>query len=91
MKIIFFILLFVPSLLLAGSTCDKNEPETENTGVENNNNKTGHPRILLLDGEETQIKELIASDATWKKMHDAIIEECNVICLPAQKQHLKYC
>jgi len=79
MKIKFFILLLVPSLLLAGSTCDKNEPENENTGVENNNNKTGHPRILLLDGEETQIKELIATDATWKKMHDAIIEECNVI------------
>lgn len=79
MKIKFFILLSVTLFLLSGSTCDKNEPETGNTNVENNDNKSGHPRILLLEGEETQIKELIASDATWKKMHDAIIEECNVI------------
>ncbi len=63
--------------LFIGSTCDKNTPVTEITEVENN--KTDHPRIMLLKGEETQIKELIASDATWKKMHDAIIGECNVI------------
>jgi len=69
--------LLVILFLFIGSTCDKNTPETEITDVENN--KTDHPRIMLLKGEETQIKELIASDATWKKMHDAIIGECNVI------------
>ena len=63
--------------LFIGSTCDKNAPEAESTEVENN--KAKHPRIMLLKGEEKQIKELIASDATWKKMHDAIIGECNVI------------
>lgn len=63
--------------LFIGSTCDKNMPEAEITEVENN--KTDHPRIMLLKGEETQIKELIASEATWKKMHDVIIGECNVI------------
>lgn len=41
--------------------------------------KNGHPRILLLEGEEEQIKDLIDSDATWKKMHDAIISECNAM------------
>lgn len=35
----------------------------------------GHPRILLLEGEETQIRSLIDSDETWKKVHFAIIEE----------------
>lgn len=47
--------------------------------VDNIENKTGHPRILLLEGEEKQIKDLIAADVTWKKMHDAIVAECNVI------------
>jgi len=69
--------LLVILFLFIGSTCDKNAPEAESTEVENN--KTEHPRIMLLKGEEKQIKELIASDATWKKMHDAIIGECNVI------------
>lgn len=77
MKINSIILLCLFILLFGGSTCDKNEPETGQTDVENN--KTGHPRIMLLEGEEAQIKELIAGDATWKKMHDAIIGECNVI------------
>ncbi len=69
--------LLVILFLFIGSTCGKNTPETESTEVENN--KIEHPRIMLLKGEEKQIKELIASDATWKKMHDAIIGECNVI------------
>ncbi len=50
--------------------------------------KNGHPRILLLEGEEKQIKDLIASDATWKKMHDAIIAECNVIITEAELQRV---
>jgi len=33
----------------------------------------GHPRILLLEGEEEQINDMCNSDDTWKKMHDAII------------------
>ena len=77
MKINPVILLCIILFLFSGSTCDKNTPETEIIEVENN--KTGHPRIMLLEGEEAQIKELIAGDATWKKMHDAIIGECNVI------------
>ena len=37
--------------------------------------EAGHPRILLLKGEEQQIKDLINSDETWKKMHLTIIEK----------------
>lgn len=37
--------------------------------------EAGHPRILLLKGEEQQIRDLINSDETWKKMHLAIIEK----------------
>ncbi len=77
MKIKPVLILIVLLILLAGSTCDNNEPKAIDTDVENI--KTGHPRILLLEGEEAQIKEMISSDAKWKKMHDAIIKECNVI------------
>ena len=38
-----------------------------------------HPRILLFEGEEQQIQDLIDSDETWKKMHLAILEESNNI------------
>lgn len=41
--------------------------------------EAGHPRILLLKGEEQQINDLIDSDATWGKMHFAILEESNKI------------
>lgn len=77
MKIKPVLTLIVLLILLAGSTCDNNEPKAIDTDVENI--KTGHPRILLLEGEEAQIKEMISSDAKWKKMHDAIIKECNAI------------
>ncbi len=39
----------------------------------------GHPRILLFEGEEQQIHDLITSDETWKKIHFTILEESNKI------------
>lgn len=42
-----------------------------------------HPRILLLKGEEHQIMQSIANDPTWKKMHEAILNECDsILALP---------
>lgn len=37
--------------------------------------EVGHPRILLLEGEEQQIHDLIEADETWNKMHRAIIQK----------------
>src|ERR1700761_4394274 len=43
----------------------------------------GHPRILLLKGEEEGIKKIIASDKTWDKVNQAILTECDkMIDLP---------
>jgi hypothetical protein len=36
-----------------------------------------HPRILLLGGEEALIKQSVATNATWKKMHEAILLSCD--------------
>ena len=38
----------------------------------------GHPRILLLEGEEEQIKDMYNSEDTWKRMHDAIIAQSDM-------------
>jgi hypothetical protein len=36
-----------------------------------------HPRIMLLKGEEQQIKDNIARNPIWSKMHQAILVECD--------------
>src|SRR5690348_1570354 len=38
-------------------------------------NMSGHPRILMMKGEENDIKKLIASDQLWAKMHKVILDE----------------
>ncbi len=38
-----------------------------------------HPRILLLAGEEDLIRKSIISNATWNKMHEAIIKSCDAL------------
>jgi len=48
-----------------------------------------HPRILLLAGEERQIKSNIAADPMWNKIHQSIIEECNkLITVPVSERIL---
>ncbi|GAB3163207.1 heparinase II/III domain-containing protein [Telluribacter humicola] len=43
----------------------------------------GHPRLLLLAGEEKQIQKAIAAEPTWQKMHQAILSESDqIIQLP---------
>ncbi len=50
----------------------------------------GHPRILLLKGEEAQLKKLAASDAVWRKMHNAIIAESDMMLgLPNLQRELE--
>jgi len=39
----------------------------------------GHPRILLLKGEERLIGQSIAASPAWRKMHEAILAECDQI------------
>lgn len=35
----------------------------------------GHPRLLLFDSEVSDLKKTLASNDTWARMHNAIIEE----------------
>lgn len=51
--------------------------------------KLGHPRILLLEGEEQQIKDLIAADETWAKMNQAILNESDNILKTELHERIK--
>lgn len=62
-------------LLFSSFGCDKEET---NSNTDENKN-VNHPRILLLKGEEQQIKDLINADPTWSKIHQAILTECSKI------------
>jgi hypothetical protein len=45
-----------------------------------------HPRILLLKGEEEQLKISIANNPAWKAVHEAILRQCDTINpLPAER------
>ena len=39
----------------------------------------GHPRILLLTGDEQSLRQRIESDKTWGSLHTAILTECDVL------------
>jgi hypothetical protein len=38
-----------------------------------------HPRILMRQGDETTIMKTVNSDASWKRLHQAILTECDAI------------
>ncbi|MVM29841.1 DUF4962 domain-containing protein [Spirosoma sp. HMF4905] len=43
------------------------------------NKLPGHPRLLLLKGEEEAIKRTIDADKTWNNLHQAILTECDAL------------
>ena len=63
------VILAIALLGMVGS-CKKDTPPAPKDLSE-----AGHPRILLLEGEEQQIHDLIEADETWEKMHLSIIEK----------------
>ena len=66
------LLLFIHSFVTA---------QTDYIG--NASNLPGHPRILLLKGEEAAIKKSFGADKIWGKMQTAIIAECDrMLTLP---------
>lgn len=60
------------TLFIVAAAAQSNEPIRTS-------HELAHPRILLLENEETAIQENVASNAKWKKMHEAILSECEAI------------
>src|SRR5688572_9871920 len=49
----------------------------------------GHPRLLLLKGEESRILNEIKKDTTWNKVHKSIIDESEeILSLPPVERTL---
>lgn len=64
-------------LMLTSFACEKNDSNLPK------DKDSGHPRILLLKGEEQLIEQSINESPTWKKMHEAILIECAYIIAKA--------
>ena len=62
MKSRFTLLLIGFVIMMASNSCQ-------------NSNYPGHPRILLLKGEEKAILEQVETSETWRKIHQAILDE----------------
>lgn len=41
----------------------------------------GHPRLLMLKGEELLIKKEIQADPLWRNVHESILSECDAMLL----------
>jgi len=71
-----FIFIYL-MIFIASAGCKKNEPTPKDAF------EMGHPRIMLLKGEESAIKKSIKVSPVWGKMHQAILDECDqIIPLP---------
>ena len=68
-----FVFLFIISLVVTSTVTaqDRKLPEAFNLPP--------HPRILLLKEDEAAVRNSIASNPVWKKMHEAILKECGRI------------
>ena len=49
----------------------------------------GHPRIQLLRGEEVHLAKIIASDSTWRRVHQVILSECDALIAKEPVQRIK--
>lgn len=73
MKKYFSNLVVVLTLILFSTACSEDASALYTGQVPD------HPRILLLKGEENQVKANINTEYYWKIVHDMIITECNAI------------
>ena len=68
MKKVFFILLL---LITVGSV------QAQLKYLQDVKEMPSHPRILLFEGQEVQIKMNIDAEPAWAKMHQTIVDECD--------------
>ncbi|MBS1605376.1 MAG: DUF4962 domain-containing protein, partial [Bacteroidetes bacterium] len=93
MKKIVLPLLLIGSSLLLAHTSRAQTPAAAGLGALTDHigsvNPPGHPRILLLKGEEEAIKRAVAGDKLWGKMQQAIIDESDRIIGLPPVEHVK--
>ena len=68
--------LWLPvTIMLAGSFV----MQAQLIHLPNENDIPPHPRILMLAGEEQQIKTNMDADPAWRSIHQSIIEACDIL------------
>lgn len=61
----------------------------QSPAIDSNKSIIGHPRILMLAGEESAIKSKIAEDATWMGVHNTIISASDELLSAAPIQRIQ--
>jgi len=51
----------------------------DSVSIEQIRHLSGHPRLLLLAGEENNIRDRLSMDSTWQDVHQTILAECETI------------
>jgi hypothetical protein len=68
-----YLITLVCSFSIVSTAIGQNRP------LPNNIKLKDHPRILLLKDEEKLISNAIAANPIWKKLHETIVKECDVV------------
>jgi len=75
--------LITYTLILLVVSCLHGFAQTQTTVIAKDITNKQHPRILLLKGEERLIEQSVSTNPVWKKMHEAILKECDhIVALP---------
>jgi len=75
--------LITYTLILLVVSCLHGFAQTQTTVLAKDITSKQHPRILLLKGEERLIEQSVSTNPVWKKMHEAILKECDhIVALP---------
>ena len=75
-KIKFPFILFLTFIFLQ---CSSANPDVEPIIIDNNEEVSSHPYLLLLAGEERQLYANIQKDTYWTRVHNAIITSCDAL------------
>lgn len=75
-KIKFPFILFFTFIFLQ---CSSANPDVEPIIIDNNEEVSSHPYLLLLAGEERQLYANIQKDTYWTRVHNAIITSCDAL------------
>ncbi|MCC5905291.1 MAG: heparinase II/III family protein [Balneolaceae bacterium] len=66
-------------LLIAFISCDTDDNQSGLSAGIDEDFLPGHPRIMLLEGEEEDIHQSITDNPIWQRMHEAILAESDAI------------
>jgi hypothetical protein len=80
------ILMMLFAIIMVGFTSISAVEQNENTAT---TITLGHPRLLLLKGEEKGLLKQISTDKYWQKIHQTIIDESDKLIVLPENERIK--